>query len=278
VEEDEVVGGIDVGSQNVSALLLGPEGVLGYAVLASAEEGERAARRALAHAMALAHVKDPPHLVVATGCGRDGVRFATKTSSEVVCQARGAHWLYPQARTLLNLGAESSRAIRLQADGRPAGFVTNDKCAAGCGRFLELIARLLEVPLEKMGELALSADGREAVSSRCAVFAESEVVSHVHRGVPRERILAGVHAAVADRIVEMAARVGVERELAVTGGLALNPALLAELRSRLGVPLLVPSEPRVVGALGAALAALTPSHGLNPGLHQARHEGASPHR
>ena len=272
--QDEVVAGIDVGSQNVSAVLLGPEGVLGYAVLASAEEGERAARRALHEACARAGMKRQPRLVTATGCGRDSVRFASKTSSEVVCQARGAAWLHPEARTVFNLGAESSRAIRLQADGRPVAFATNDKCAAGCGRFLELMAKLLEVPLEKMGELALSAGGREEVSSCCAVFAESEVVSHVHRGVPRERILAGIHAAVVDRVMELAGRVGVEREVAVTGGLALNPALLAELRSRLAVPLLVPAEPRAVGALGAALACLAPLP--DSSTRQGQFEGAAP--
>lgn len=109
--------------------------------------------------------------------------------------------------------------------------------------------------MEEMGEVALAADGRAEVSSRCAVFAESEVISHVHRGLPKDHILSGVHAAVVDRIVEIAGRVGVEPEVAVTGGLALNRALLAELGSRLGVPLLVPDEPRIVGALGAALAA-----------------------
>lgn len=250
------VGGIDVGSHNVSAVVLGPAGILGHAILASAEEGERAARRALEQACAEAGHAGVPALVVATGCGRSSVRFAARESSEVVCQARGAHWLFPEARTVLNLGAESSRAVRISPDGRAAAFGTNDKCAAGSGRFLELMARLLEVRLEEMGDLALAADGRAEVSSRCAVFAESEVISHIHRGLPKAHILAGVHAAVVDRIVEIAGRVGVEREVVVTGGLAFNRALLAELQSRLGVPLLVPPEPRIVGALGAALAAM----------------------
>lgn len=253
---EDVVAGIDVGSHNVSAVLLGSTGILGYAILASAEEGERAAKRALEQACGAAgHASGPP-VVVATGCGRSSVRFAVRESSEVMCQARGVHQLFPQARTVLNLGAESTRAIRISPEGRAVAFASNDKCAAGSGRFLELMARLLEVPLEEMGELALAADGRAEVSSRCAVFAESEVISHVHRGLPKAHILAGIHAAVVDRIVEMAGRVGVEEGVVVTGGLALNRAILAELESRLGLRLSVAAEPRIVGALGAALVAI----------------------
>ena len=250
---EALVAGIDVGSHNVSAVLLGPTGVLGHAILASAEEGERAARRSLEEACARCGNIPIPEAVVATGCGRSQVSFAARKSSEVLCQARGAHHLFPQARTVLNLGAESNRAVRISSDGRATAFATNDKCAAGSGRFLELIARVLEVPLEKMDEFALAADTCAEVSSRCTVFAESEVISHIHRGVPKEQILAGIHVAVVDRIVELAGRIELEPEVAVTGGLALNRALLAELESRLDLPLLVPSEPRIVGALGAAI-------------------------
>ncbi len=252
---EDVVAGIDVGSHNVSAVLLGPTGILGCAILPSAEEGEIAARAALDEACAAAGHTSVPPTVVATGCGRSSVRFAARESSEVVCQARGAHELFPKARTVLNLGAESTRSIRVSPEGRASAFASNDKCAAGSGRFLELMARLLEVPLEEMGEVALGAEERAEVSSRCAVFAESEVISHIHRAVPKAHILAGVHAAVVDRIVEMAGRTGVEEEVVVTGGLALNRALLSELESRLGLSLQVPPEPRTVGALGAALAA-----------------------
>ena len=250
---EAVVAGIDVGAHNVSAVLLGPSGVLGHAILASAEEGERAARRSLEEACARAGNVPIPEAVVATGCGRSHVSFAARQSSEVLCQARGAHHLFPHARTVLNLGAESNRAVRISPEGRATAFATNDKCAAGSGRFLELMARVLEVTLEEMDELALAADSRAEVSSRCTVFAESEVISHIHRGVPKPQILAGIHTAVVDRIVELAGRIEVEPEVAVTGGLARNRALLVELESRLDLPLLVPSEPRIVGALGAAI-------------------------
>jgi predicted CoA-substrate-specific enzyme activase len=251
----DLVAGIDVGSHNVTTVLLGPGGLLGHAILASAEEGELAARRSLERACAEAGCDPDPRVVVATGCGRAHVSFASRQSSEVVCQARGAHELFPEARSVLNLGAESSRAVRVAPDGRATAFATNDKCAAGSGRFLELMARLLEVPLEQMGELAQAAGKAAEVSSRCTVFAESEVISHIHRGVPRQEILAGIHAAVVDRIVEIAGRIEVEPEVAVSGGLALNRALWAELESRLSMPLLIPPEPRIVGALGAALVA-----------------------
>jgi predicted CoA-substrate-specific enzyme activase len=250
---ESIVAGIDVGAHNVSAVLVGPSGVLGHAILVSAEEGERAARLSLEEACARAGDLPIPETVVATGCGRKHVSFAARQSSEVLCQARGTHHLFPQARTVLNLGAESNRAVRIAPDGRATAFATNDKCAAGSGRFLELMARVLEVTLEEMDELALAADSHVEVSSRCVVFAESEVISHIHRGVPKAEILAGIHAAVVDRIVELAGRIEVEPEVAVTGGLAGNRALLAELQSRLELPLLVPSEPCIVGALGAAI-------------------------
>ncbi len=250
------VAGVDVGSANVCAVILEGDDILSYSILSTGEEGAIASRRAVEEAargagLSLAEIQ----YVVSTGCGRSSVPFASKQSAEVVCQARGAHWLFPSARIVINLGAESSRAIRLDETGRVQSFVSNDKCAAGSGIFLETMAKVLEVPLEEMGEIALRAGGVEEVSSRCAVFAESEVVSHIHKGVPKEHILAGLHKAVADRILEIAGRVGVSGDVVVTGGVAKNTAIIKELKQRLGGNILVPEEPQITGALGAALIA-----------------------
>lgn len=251
-----IVAGIDVGSAAVKAVLMSDGRVLAQSLVVTGEEGALAAQRALDEALKAAGL--PPKevgYVVATGVGKKSVPFANKQSSEIACQGRGASWLFPAARTVVNLGAETSRALLLNDQGKVEGFVSNEKCAAGSGLFLETMARLLEVPLEEMGQIALETPLGEEVASMCAVFAESEIISHVHRGVPKEHILVGLHQAVADRVMETVNKVGVRPEVVITGGLALNPALVKELEARMGLKVIVPTEPQMVGALGAAILA-----------------------
>jgi len=251
-----VVAGVDFGSVTVSVVLLRDDEILSYSIGGAGEEGIAASNRAITEALQKAGLSTAEiAFIVSTGCGRGNVPSAQKQSTEVVCQARGARWLFPSARTVLNLGAETSRAIRMGETGKVQSFVTNDKCAAGSGLFLDTMAKALQVPMEKMGELALQAERTEEVSSRCVVFAESEVVSHIHRGVPREYIIAGLHKAVMDRVLELASRVTIKREVVATGGVARNVAITRELEEALGFPLLLPQEPQIVGALGAALIA-----------------------
>lgn len=250
------VAGIDVGCANIAVVIWDKGCLCSWSLRACGEEVLVALEAALLEACHGAGLsQDLISGVVATGVGCEVVAFARRRSSEVVCQARGAFRLFPEARTVLNMGAESARAIRLNGQGRVLSFITNDRCAAGAGLFLESMARLLELSMEEVGPLSLQAPRAEEVSSRCAVFAESEVISHVHRGVPREEILAGIHEALADRILEIAARVGLRREVVATGGLAKNQALLRELERKAGLPILRPQEPQIMGALGAALLA-----------------------
>lgn len=249
------LAGIDVGSVNTSVVILDEGRILSHLIVCTGEAGSEP-RQAVELALRTAGLGwGEISGVVATGCGRSGVDFAQRRSSEVVCQARGALWLFPSARTVINLGAESSRAISLNDDGRVQSFATNDKCAAGSGLFLESMAYLMGVPVAEMGKLALGAETAEEVSSRCAVFAESEVISHIHRGVAKERVLAGLHRAVADRILDLVSRVTIRQEVVVTGGVAKNPAIIRELEAKLGLTVHLPPEPQIVGALGAALLA-----------------------
>jgi len=251
-----LVAGIDVGARNVSAMILKDGDMLSCYVLTSGEEGATVSRRAVQEALKKTDFDFADlQYIVATGCGRNSVPFAHRQSTEVVSQARGAFHLYPSARTVINLGAESSRAIRLGENGRVEAFTKNDKCAAGSGLFLETMSTLLEVPIEQMGELSLKADGFEEVSSICAVFAESEVISHIHRGVPKGHILAGLHRAVAGRILEMLGTTGIKGDVVVTGGVARNAAIIKELEKKTRLSTIVPPEPQIVGALGAALIA-----------------------
>ncbi len=274
-----LVAGVDVGAENISAVILQDSDILSFCTLSLGGEGAVASREAVEEAVkktgfGFANLQQ----VIATGCGRNSVPFANSQSTEVVCQARGAFWLFPSTRTVINLGAESSRAIRVGETGRVQAFAKNDKCAAGSGVFLESMSRLLQVPIHQMGELALKAEqtlnaqadtslieydedgdplpakGVE-VSSRCAVFAESEVISHIHKGVPKDRILVSLHKAVAGRILEILGTVGIKSDVVVTGGVAKNKAIIKELENRIGLSIIVPPEPQVVGALGAALLA-----------------------
>lgn len=253
---EPLVAGIDIGARNTSTVLLLGSEIVAQCVLTAGEDGPTASRQAFSEALQKAGCSaSEVKCTVATGCGRNGAVFAVRFSTEVVCQAKGAFHLFPMARTVINLGAESNRALRLADDGRVTAFAKNDKCAAGSGLFLEMMSTVLDVPLESMGELSLKSSGYEEVSSICAVFAESEVISHIHRGIPRERVLAGLHKAVADRILEMTGPVGIKAAVVVTGGVAKNRAIIKELGNKIGLEILVPPEPQITGALGAALLA-----------------------
>lgn len=278
-----LVAGVDVGAKNISVVILRDSAVLSYYIAGSGGEGAAASRQAIEEALKQAGFNfDDLETVVSTGCGKNSVPFATRQSSEVMCQARGALWLFPQARTVINLGAVSSRVISINEKGRVQTFATNDKCAAGSGLFLESMSRLLQIPVQQMGELALKEEHKPGfpvtvkeydedgdllpakemeVSSRCAVFAESEVISHIHKGVSGEQILAGLHNAIADRIMELVSKVTVRPEVVLTGGIARDMAIVAALERRLGIKPLVPEEPQIVGALGAAILASETSSG-----------------
>lgn len=251
-----VVAGIDVGARSTKAVLLRDGTILAFSEVISGEEATLAAHHALDAALAKVGLGDKDVAYsVATGVGGKSVPFAQRHSAEVVCQGRGAIFLHPKTRTVVNLGAESSRVLRLNDEGKVERFSTHDKCAAGSGLFLETVARILEVPLEDMGDLSLAAEEAEEVASMCAVFAESEVISHIHRGVPRGRILAGVHRAVVDRIIEVVHQVRPAEDIMVTGGVARNRAVVREMEERLKTKVIVPHQPELVGALGAALLA-----------------------
>ncbi|HEY33413.1 MAG TPA: 2-hydroxyglutaryl-CoA dehydratase [Dehalococcoidia bacterium] len=249
-----LVCGIDVGAGNVSAVILQDGDVISYCVVTSGEEGATISRKVVDEALRKTPFGfDDVQYLVATGCGRSSVPFAHRQSTEVVCQAKGALYLLPSVKTVINLGTESSRVIRIGENGKVEAFTKNDKCAAGSGLFLETMSTILEIPVELMGNLSLESNGYEEVSSICAVFAESEVISHIHRGVSRDHILVGLHKAVADRILEILGVANVKSDIMATGGVAKNMAIVKELEQRVGLEITVPPEPQIVGALGAAL-------------------------
>jgi len=189
---------------------------------------------------------------VATGYGRINVPFADKQITEISCHARGVACLLPEARTVIDIGGQDSKGIKLK-EGRAVDFVMNDKCAAGTGRFLEVTAEGLGVKLEDMGRLSLQAKNKVEIGSTCTVFAAQEVVAKLAEGVPLTDIIAGLHEAIAARIYSMVGRLKIEREVALTGGGAKNIGLVKALEAKLGFPVLLPPEPLLTGAIGAAL-------------------------
>ncbi|MDH7572135.1 MAG: acyl-CoA dehydratase activase [Clostridia bacterium] len=250
-----LVAGIDVGSLSTEVVLLTLDGeVVAAEIAPTGTRGWETARSALERALQKARAA--PEAVaraVATGYGRHKVPFAHRAVTEISCHARGAFFLEPGARTVIDIGGQDSKVIRLDGEGRVVDFVMNDKCAAGTGRFLEVMARALEVEVEDFAALAARSRRGKTVTSTCTVFAESEVVSLLSEGAEPADVARGLAEAVAARVTAMAQRLGVEPEVVMTGGVAKNHAVVAALRRELGLPVQVPAEPQIVGALGAAL-------------------------
>ena len=256
--------GIDVGSLTTDGVLLGEgHNILSEVVIPTGPDMAQAAHTTLVRLLDHAHVPSSQvATVTATGYGRETVKFASKTSSEIICHARGARHLVPHATLVIDIGGQDTKAIALSPDGRVADFVMNDRCAAGTGRFLEVMSRALDVPLEEMGVRGLKASRRAAIDSTCTVFAESEVISLLSRGAQVEEILAGLHEAVAKRVINMTASLKTgpdanpSRSVVVCGGVANNRGVVHAIEEGVGVHVAVPRNPQIVGALGAALIAL----------------------
>jgi predicted CoA-substrate-specific enzyme activase len=253
-----IYAGIDIGSLSTDvALLSADRALLGSAITATGASTRKAAREALDAALAAAGARREDIVcTVATGYGREMAEIADLRVTEITCHARGARHLFPGALTVLDIGGQDSKVIRLSHDGKVADFAMNDKCAAGTGRFLEVMARTLEMDLEQMGGRSLLAARSLPISSTCTVFAETEVVSLIASGADPDDIAWGVHLAISERIGALAERIGIVAPAVMTGGVAKNPAARKALEDRFRIRFLVPEEPQLAGALGAALIAI----------------------
>jgi len=247
-----------MGAQTTKVVILEGGRILAAVTLQTGESGESEARQAMEEVLRQARLKlEDIESVVATGTGRMNVLFARKQRSIVSCLARGTHFLFPTARTVLDAGAESSTAIRLSAEGTVEDSASNDKCAAGGGIFLDTMSRMLRIPVAELGAVSLKATHAQPLSSTCAVFAESEVVSLVHRSppVPIANILAGIHESVVARLFGLAQRVGMQPEVMMSGGVSKNIGIIRAMEAKVGRPVLVPEDSQTVVALGAPLVA-----------------------
>lgn len=191
--------------------------------------------------------------IVATGYGRINVPFADKQITEITCHARGIRAIFPTVRIIIDIGGQDSKGIKVDAAGKVANFVMNDKCAAGTGRFLEVIAETLGVKLADMGDVSLTAKEYVKISNTCTVFAEHEVTSRLAEGATIPEIVAGLHESIAGRVVNMVRHLGIEKDVVVTGGGAKNIGLVKAIEDKVGFTVLIPPEPFITGALGAAL-------------------------
>lgn len=253
-----LVAGIDCGSGYTKAVLLeaaeGEARVLGKGRGRTGVNLEEAAERALAQALEQAGAKrEEVAYVATTGFGRYSVPSRDIQITEITSAARGAHNLVPESECVLDIGSQSTRAVRLRDSGKVKAFKTNDKCAAGSGMFLARAAKYLGIEVEQIGELSLSAQNPQPISSICAVLAESEIINHVSAGVSVEDILRGIHDSLAERAGALLKRVGMQKELTLIGGVARQRGMVKALEERLEVQVHVPEDCDSVCALGAAL-------------------------
>jgi predicted CoA-substrate-specific enzyme activase len=248
--------GIDAGSNTIKTVILDDNDIVSTHVIKTGMGGDEQALCCLEEACAKGGVgRSQIACIYCTGYGREYLTFPQGRRSEIICHGAGVHRVLPNVRTIIDIGGQDSKGIRLNEWGEVENFNMNDKCAAGTGRFLETMATALQVPLEELGACALRAPEAVTVSSTCTVFAETEVVSHIARGKKRDEILLGVCQSIVNRIAAMVKGVGIKPPLAMTGGVAKNPAVVKLMEERLGLPVLLPPEPQITGALGAALIA-----------------------
>jgi len=249
-----VFAGIDSGSYNTKVIILDGGHIIAEVVLPNrVDSADRVARQGLKMALARAGVPQSDlGYIVATGFSRSEVSAAGGFMPDSVTIARGIYQIYPSAHSILDLGAQKSLAIKCYG-GIATKTVLSDKCAAGTGSHLEIVSDLLEVPLDKMGELSFSSTEAVEIVSTCAIFVESEIISLVHSGKKLQDILKEVYRSLALRLYSFLLRLGIEREVALTGGTAVDIGLRQSIEDHLGYRVLVPEQPQFVAALGAAI-------------------------
>ena len=250
--------GVDVGSLSTDVVILeAPDKILSEVVIPTGVNGSEAAEKAYDLALQEAGLsREDLNGITATGYGRASVAFATGKTTEISCHGVGAHQLFPNTGTVIDIGGQDSKVIQIDQRGRMLDFAMNDKCAAGTGRFLEVMADRLELGLDELSNPRNIQGETAPISSTCTVFAESEVISLLAKHTPRAQIVNGLQRSIVNRIWSMVTSIGVEGEVTLTGGVANNKGLVLLLEEQLGRSLNVPENPQIVGALGAAFIAM----------------------
>lgn len=246
--------GIDIGSITTKIAMVGEGRILYTDIMLSGYDMEQAWRNLFACMLERTQTKASDiGCIVSTGYGRNIVAESDKKITEITCHAAGARHFFPNARSVVDIGGQDSKFISIDSDGSVADFIMNDKCAAGTGRFLEVMARALHVELKDFGEMTRRAQKPALISSMCTVFAESEVISMIAKGDTRENIIAGIHESVASRVASMMRRLDVVKPLVMTGGVTRNAGIRDALEKKIGMKLEIPEQAQACGAIGAAL-------------------------
>jgi predicted CoA-substrate-specific enzyme activase len=249
-----IVAGIDIGSRAAKAVVMSNGSILSSVIRDTGPDSIKTSQMTIAEVLKGTglSIKDIDY-IVATGYGRVLVPFAKENISEISCHARGINWYFPEVRTILDMGGQDCKAISCDGDGRVTNFVMNDKCAGGTGRFLEMIAEVLNTSLEEIGGISLASGNSIPFNTICAVFAKSEAIALFRKGAAKSDILAGLHEAIASRSLNLLKRVSIQKDFSITGGIAKNSGMVAKLRDKVGLEPLLCEDPQIVGALGAAL-------------------------
>jgi len=251
-----ITAGIDIGSITAKAAIFEDGKLLAAKVIFTGYNAELAGQKVYDEVLNEVGLgKIAIEKIVSTGYGRNSVKFADKSYTEIMCHAAGAHFLNPHVRSIIDIGGQDSKAILLDDKGKVKNFVMNDKCAAGTGRFLEVMARALEVNLDDFGAMSIKSKQPSKISSLCTVFAESEVISLIAKGEQRQDIVAGIHESIAARVSSMVGRVGIKEPVMITGGVARNIGVVHALEKKLGMKIEVSPYAQVNGAIGAAFLA-----------------------
>jgi len=251
-----IVAGVDIGAATAKAVILASDKILSFSVMPTGHSVSQSGESVLMNSLEKVMVSfDDLRCIISTGYGRKAVSFAHKALTEIVCHAAGVSSIMPHARTIIDIGGQDSKVIRIDESGHVSNFVMNDKCAAGTGRFLEVIAGVLDVKINEMGPTSLSSKDPCKISSTCTIFAESEVVSLRAEGRSREDLLAGINKAMSRRVAIMGKSVGFKRDVVFSGGVAKNIGIKKAMEEEIGMQILIPEEPQIMGALGAAILA-----------------------
>ena len=253
-----IVGGCDIGSTTGKAVVMRDGEIVASTIISSTTRPEETARIAMDEALKQAGLSSIDELdyIIGTGYGRLKVPFANENISEITCHGRGAQWMVPSIRTVVDIGGQDCKVMSLSDKGKVMEFVMNDRCAAGTGRFFEGISRALEMDLNGISALENQGDNPSTITSQCSVFAESEVVTLINEGHEVNNIIAGINNSIAGRLNSMVRKVGLVPDIAITGGCAKNAGLVRPLERHLGIAIApLPYDPQLNGAIGAALLA-----------------------
>jgi len=249
--------GVDVGSVSSQAVILVDGELYAYSNMRTGSDSPKSAENAMNWALEKTGLTlNDIHYIVGTGYGRVNVAFANRTITEIACHARGGNFMYGNSiRTLLDMGGQDCKAIRCDEKGKVTNFLMNDKCAAGTGRGMEVMADLLSVSIEEVGNLSFQIDEEpEPVSSTCVIFAKTEATGLLREGWPKNKVLAAYCSAMAHRIVTLLEKIDVEKDFAITGGIAKNVGVVNRLQDEIGIKILKTNyDSQIAGALGAAL-------------------------